>query len=87
MGARWQFASAAHRDQFAATPETFAPSFGGYCASGVSKGYAAESDPEVWRSIEGKLYLDFNDYYQRKWEQGGRTRIDLANKNWPTLNK
>ena len=32
MGATWRFASAEHRDLFAADPERYAPVYGGYCA-------------------------------------------------------
>src|SRR5688572_28512084 len=35
------FRSAAHRNQFAAQPERYAPQYAGYCAGGVSKGYKA----------------------------------------------
>ena len=32
LGAIWHFASAEHRDLFAADPVRYAPQFGGYCA-------------------------------------------------------
>ena len=37
-GATWRFASAAHRDLFAAAPEKYAPQYGGYCAWAVVAG-------------------------------------------------
>src|SRR5512134_970368 len=59
-GARWRFASAAGRDRFAASPERYAPQFGGYCAYAVSRGYTADVDPEAWRIVDGALYLNYS---------------------------
>ena len=44
-GATWRFASAAHRDLFAADPERYAPAYGGFCAYAVSEGYTAPDRP------------------------------------------
>src|SRR5688572_25142333 len=41
-GVTWQFASAANRNRFARSPEQFLPEFGGFCAYGVSRGYAVD---------------------------------------------
>ncbi|MEO8028031.1 MAG: YHS domain-containing (seleno)protein, partial [Bryobacteraceae bacterium] len=87
MGATWQFASAEDRDLFKADPEKYAPQFGGYCAWAVSKGYTAETDPDAWKIIGGKLYLNYSKSIQKQWEQDVLSRIDAANKNWPTLHK
>ena len=56
--ARWLFATAEHRDLFAADPERYAPRFGGFCAGGLSLGYMIEADPENWSIIDGRLYID-----------------------------
>ena len=44
-GARWKFASAAHRDLFKADPVKYAPQYGGYCAYGTAKGHLAPTQP------------------------------------------
>ena len=36
LGATWHFASAEHRDLFAADPIKYAPQYGGYCSNAVS---------------------------------------------------
>jgi YHS domain-containing protein len=87
MGATWRFSSAANRGQFQANPEKYAPQFGGYCAWAVSHGYTADIDPEAWKIVDGKLYLNYNKSVQRKWEQDLRNRIEEANRNWPRLHK
>jgi hypothetical protein len=87
MNARWTFASAGNRDLFAADPARYAPQFGGYCSWAVSNGYTADVDPQAWRIIDGKLYLNYNKDVQRKWEEDVMKRIEDANRNWPTLHK
>ena len=87
MGAEWWFASAQDRDQFAAAPEKYAPQYGGYCAYGVSQGHAVGIDPEAWRIVEGKLYLNYSKSVQKKWAEDVPGYINKANTNWPGLHK
>lgn len=84
-GATWRFASAAHRDLFAADPERYAPAYGGFCAFAVSEGYTAPIDPNAWRIVDGRLYLNFNQSVQRRWEGDIPGRIARGNANWPAL--
>ncbi|HZT71450.1 MAG TPA: YHS domain-containing (seleno)protein [Terriglobia bacterium] len=87
MGATWRFATAAHRDQFAANPSQYAPQYGGYCSYAVSKGHTASIDPEAWRIVDGKLYLNYSKSVQQKWAQDVPGNIQKANQNWPALHK
>ena len=82
-GATWRFASAAHRDAFAADPAGYAPQYGGYCAWAVSQGYTASTIPEAWRIVDGKLYLNFSRRIQRRWERDIPGHIAKADANWP----
>ncbi|MGF1551598.1 MAG: YHS domain-containing (seleno)protein [Paracoccaceae bacterium] len=84
-GATWYFASAENRDRFVADPEAFAPQYGGYCAWAVSQGYTASTEPEAWRIVDGKLYLNYNLDVQKTWEQDVPGHIEAANANWPTV--
>jgi YHS domain-containing protein len=83
MGAKWQFSSAENRDKFAASPQNFAPQYGGYCAWAVSQGYTASGDPMFWKIVQGKLYLNFDAAVQKKWETDIAGFIVKANANWP----
>lgn len=87
MGAKWYFANAANRDEFARNPEKYAPQFGGYCAWAVANGYTASIDPEAWRIIDGKLYLNYSKDVQKKWEANIPGFIKQGNENWPKLKK
>jgi hypothetical protein len=86
-GAKWQFASAEHRDTFARSPEKYAPQYGGYCAYGVSQGHTAPIDPEAWRVIDGKLYLNYSKGVQKTFLEDVPGRIRKADQNWPSLHQ
>ncbi len=82
-GARWRFSSEENRDLFLENPMAYAPQYGGYCAYATAKGYAAKGEPEVWRVIDGKLYLNYSRYVQSLWLQDVAGFIALADRNWP----
>lgn len=86
-GATWRFATAEHRDAFKADPMKYAPQYGGYCAYGVSQGYAVPVDPTAWRIVNGKLYLNFNAGVQSKWAQDIPGYVDTADRQWPAVLK
>jgi hypothetical protein len=81
----WHFASAAHRDAFAADPLKYAPQFGGFCAYGVSRGYAVDIDPNAWTIVDGRLYLNYSKSVQRTWDKDRATYIQKAEANWPAI--
>jgi hypothetical protein len=82
-GAVWRFSSGEHRDAFARAPERYAPQFGGYCAYAVSRGYTADVDPEAWKIVGGKLYLNYSKRVQKLWEEDIPGNIAKATANWP----
>ncbi len=84
-GVTWRFANAANRAAFLAEPAKFMPQYGGYCAWAVSQGYTATSDPNVWKIVDGKLYLNYNRSVGRNWEANAAANISLANANWPKI--
>lgn len=84
-GSKWLFASKENRARFEAKPEAFAPQFGGYCAWAVSQGYTAGIDPQAWKIVNGKLYLNYNSKVQAKWEKDEATLIAKGNENWPKV--
>jgi YHS domain-containing protein len=56
-GTRYQFASAQHRSQFEADPDRYAPQFSGLCSAAIAGGQKKEGDPNVWKIVDGKLYV------------------------------
>lgn len=81
-GAKWLFSSEENMNKFMADPEAYAPQFGGYCAYAVSEGYTADADPEAWKVVDGKLYLNYNRDVQKTWEKNEAERIENGKKNW-----
>jgi len=84
-GARWRFASTAHREEFRRGLEKYAPGYGGYCAYAVRQGKTADIDPEAWTVFEGKLYLNLKKDVQALWEKNMREYIRKAYENWLRL--
>lgn len=84
-GAKWLFASAAHRDAFAKSPEKFAPRYDGYCAYGVSNGHLVKIDPQAFTISGGVLYLNYSLDVRSKWLGEVEPRIKKADQVFPTL--
>lgn len=86
-GVTYRFASAAHRDAFVKEPARYAPQFGGFCAWAVSRNYTADVDPQAWKIVEGKLYLNYSPSVQAKWSEDIPGNISKGQANWPALAK
>jgi hypothetical protein len=84
-GTTYRFASAANRDAFAKDPGRYLPQFGGFCAWAVSRGYTAPVDPQAWRVVDDRLYLNYSRGVQRTWEQDVAGNIRKGDANWPGL--
>ncbi|MEM6482579.1 MAG: YHS domain-containing (seleno)protein, partial [Pseudomonadota bacterium] len=68
-GARWRFSSAENLAAFEASPEQYAPKYGGYCAWAVAQGYTAHGDINAWHVEDGQLYLNYNNRIRRRWRR------------------
>ena len=84
-GAKWLFSSQENLDLFTANPEAFAPQYGGYCAWAVSQNDTAPVDPELFTIVDGKLYLNYNEKINNRWNKGQAEFIKLADQYWPDL--
>jgi hypothetical protein len=51
----------------------------------VSQGYPAKGDPNHWKVVDGKLYLNYDASVQRNWEKDVPGHIASANWNWPKV--
>ena len=81
----WYFLTGANRDLFAANPEKYAPQYDGYCAWAMSEARKAVTDPEVWKIVDGKLYLNCSLSAAEKWNQDIPGNIKKADANWLKL--
>ncbi len=80
--ATYRFANAENLKRFKKDPASYAPQFGGYCAFGVSVGKKFVGDPEVWRIVDGKLYLNLDVDIQSQWLKDVPGRVKTANAKW-----
>lgn len=83
--ARWLFASAAHRDRFAADPEKYSPRFGGFCALGIAMGGRFDIDPQQWSIVDGRLYLNYSREARDEWREDIAENIRKADKVWAAM--
>ncbi len=84
-GVTYLFANADNQKTFEANPAKYVPAYGGYCAFGASVGKKFVGDPEVWRVVDGRLYLNLDTGIQTEWLKDVPGRIETANANWPKI--
>ncbi len=84
-GATWLFATAENRDAFVADPAKYAPQYDGHCAYGVAKGGKVPANPNLWRVVDGKLYLNITRNVVGFWEEDIPGNIESAQTNWAGL--
>jgi YHS domain-containing protein len=81
-GMRWFFLSRENRDLFAAGPEKYAPQYDGWCAWAMTEARKSVTDPEVWKIVDGKLYLNCSRAAYEKWSRDIPGHIKKADENW-----
>jgi YHS domain-containing protein len=84
-GALYFFASKEHRDIFKADPAKYEPSFGGYCAYGVSRGKLVEIDVEAFQIVDGHLLLQYSKGVREDFNKDSNGNLAKANANWTGL--
>lgn len=84
-GATWAFSTDANRAKFLENPEYYAPQYDGHCAYGVSKGGKVPGNPNLWRIVDDKLFLNITKNVVGFWEEDIPGNINLANGNWPGI--
>ncbi len=84
-GATWAFSTEENRDKFLADPARYAPQYDGHCAYGVAQGGKVPGNPNLWRIVDGKLYLNINPPVVGFWEADIPGQISTAESNWTKL--
>jgi len=81
-GMTWYFSTRENRDLFAANPEKYAPQYDGYCSWAMAEARKAQTDPEEWKIVDGKLYLNCSRAAYEKWSRDIPGNIKKADTNW-----
>jgi YHS domain-containing protein len=85
----YRFSNVKNRQTFIASPSTYLPQYGGWCAYAMgATGETVEVDPETFKIIDGKLYLFYNKFFNNTLETWNKNEAALktkADSNWKSL--
>jgi len=92
-GATYLFSSRNNLETFKASPNTYLPAFGGWCAWAMLDGEKVEVDPKTYKIINGRSYLFYNSFFVNtlsKWNSRAMDETEefLVKKSqteWETL--
>ncbi len=87
-GAIYRFSSEQNRNQFVASPDKFAPTYGGWCATAMAEGKKVEVDPTNFRVTNGRLFLFYNSLFhnaQNDWKKDEPGKTRLADEHWKKI--
>lgn len=84
-GVPWYFASAANRDIFMRAPEIYAPQYGGYAATALSRGFLSEGNPRIYEVFSNRLYLFYSSGDRQAFDAARLPVIDRADEQWQRL--
>lgn len=84
-GVNWAFSSVANKEKFLKDPTKYLPAFDGHCAYGIAQGGKVPTNPNLWRIVDGKLYLNITKTVSGLWEEDVPGFIKTAEKNWTAL--
>ena len=84
-GASYLFSNRENLETFKKNPGRYVPAYNGYCAFGVSVGKKFVGDPEVYRVVDNRLYLNLDATIQDDWLKDVPGRIKSADKHWSKI--
>ena len=84
-GVTYLFASEEHKAEFLKSPAQYLPTYGGYCAYGVSINRLFPVEIDTWEIVDGRLVLQYNQDIKRKFAEDKATNFKKAEANWPKL--
>jgi YHS domain-containing protein len=84
-GYKYLFASEENKTTFEKQPEKYLPSYGGYCAYGVSVGQLFPVEIDTWEIVDGRLVLQYSQDVKREFARQKEANFRNAEANWPKL--
>lgn len=85
-GVTYRFSTAENRKAFAAAPEDYLPTYGGWCASAMgAKAEKVEIDPKNFKVEHGRLFLFYKDLFSNAltdWNKRSKEWEPAADTNW-----
>ncbi len=84
-GAVYRFSSQESLRTFIRDPEKYVPAYGGWCSYGVRVGKKFDVDPNAWKIVDGRLYLQLDLGTQKVWYEDWMKNIEIADRLWPKI--
>lgn len=77
-----RFSSAENKALFEKEPGKYLPQYGGYCTNGIAYGIPWGGDADMWKMIDGKLYIFGGMASKEAFELDEKGNLALAEKYW-----
>ena len=81
-GVTFRFASAEHKALFDRDPKKYLPQYGGFCADGIVYAIPWGGDADVWRIIDGRLFIFGGQASKDAFELDLPRNLTLADAYW-----
>jgi YHS domain-containing protein len=81
-GIVFRFASAENKALFDRQPAKYQPEFGGYCTNGIAYGIPWGGDADIWKMINGRLYIFGGQASKDAFELDEKKNLALAESYW-----
>ena len=81
-GVTFRFASAEHKALFDRDPKKYLPQYGGFCADGIVYAIPWGGDADVWRIIDGRLFIFGGQASKDAFELDLPRNLKLADAYW-----
>lgn len=85
FGVTYWFASAENLATFLENPGMYIPAYGGWCSYGVRVGRKFDIDPNAFRVVDDRLFLQLDLGTQKVWKDDIRKNIEIADRLWPKI--
>ena len=85
QGGTYYFLTEQNRKRFLEKPESFAPAYGGFCATAVSEGKYVPIHPKNYKITKGRLYLFYKGIdgdAKKGWVDDEKKLTKLADDLW-----
>lgn len=82
-GKTWRFKNAENLALFKASPQQYAPQYGGHCAWRIAQdGEGVYGNPKIWTIVDNKLYLNYNQVANKRWVKNIPVFVKKGNDFW-----
>ena len=87
-GVTYRFATEENKKLFTESPDKYAPTYGGWCATAMAKSEKVEIDPTNFKVTNGRLFLFFKAFYAnaiKDWNKDEPNQTTKADANWKKI--